>query len=464
MENIKVYFENIQQTIAETIRNANSSIKIALAYFNDKELFEILNQKALKGIQVDLIISSEESSYINNVYDLINFVKSGGNCLVVSTNAAGLMHHKFCIIDESILITGSYNWTVKAATRNFENIIVFYDQALIQDYLNEFERLKKISESKFDFYTGLQSINELLRISFSPSSNSTINACDLKTGFKAVDSISGKIKSSSLNVIAARPSIGSTSLLINIIKNLLDENCNIALFSLDMPSLAIVDRLIAVNSNLIPLNRLFNRELHEDEWKQLDASLKNIINKNLYIDDTPDLTLKELELAIIKQSQTIKIDLICIDYIELLRIDKKLDNTNKFQRDTELELIIKELKRISKVTGIPILLVSHLNRSSENKNPTKAPLLSEIPNYIEQFSDLLIILHRLDKYGIPTYEDGTSSKGFIDISISRNRYGSTGTCKIKINESSLKISDYQESHWNESNDLVIGSKMNEPFE
>lgn len=137
----KAYFENIKTHIIEELKKANSSIIVAVAWFTDNELFEILCQKATKGVNVELIIANDEININSNInYDRIN--QSGGYfSFDKNDNPNSLMHNKFCLIDLNKTITGSYNWSYKARS-NRENITITSDSSLALQFARQFYKLK----------------------------------------------------------------------------------------------------------------------------------------------------------------------------------------------------------------------------------------------------------------------------------------------------------------------------------
>lgn len=149
---MKVYFKEIKEEIIKELNKAKLSINIAVAWFTDRDLFEILRRKASEGIRINLLIANDSINHDSNIdYDSLNNYLGCEFHFIGNVNGLGirsqLMHHKFCIIDDKVLVTGSYNWTIKAKF-NSESISVLEEQAVIQDYKTEFYTLMKKEESK----------------------------------------------------------------------------------------------------------------------------------------------------------------------------------------------------------------------------------------------------------------------------------------------------------------------------
>lgn len=435
---VQAVFDEIKQTISNEIDNASSSILIALAYFNDKDLFELLCKKATDGVKVEIIVSSEDDSYLNGTLDYQRLVNSGGICLFTDNIDNGLMHHKFCLIDENTIITGSYNWTNKAATSNYENIIVVKDaNDLFYNYIHEFEKLKTISNSKLTFANSFKNIRD-----FNSTLIEEINNRSDGFGYEAIDKILHGFQKPGLYSICARPSIGSTTMILNVINNFSQKDKSILLFSLDLSSIVVVKRLIS-NVSGIPFDKIISGNLDKHDWLSFENAQKELSDREIFIDDTADLTIKDIELSILKQLGKQSLDLIVIDYLELMKVERKAENSNKFQRDYELDWIVRELKRISKVTNIPILVVSQLNRQNDNRENKlyKTPQINEIQNYIEQYSDVVTILNRPEFYHITEDALGYSLLNVLEITIAKNKFGDTGDVKLYLDKRTLKISN-----------------------
>ena len=142
--NTQAYFNHIAEQITQQLQKAQQSVHIAVAWFTDASLFELLCKKSKQGVRIQLMLMNDE---INNTcgidYNLL--VKAGGKVWKAGNENENLMHNKFCIIDGEIVINGSYNWTNKAK-QNHESITVIEDKGLASQFIDEFFFLKKNSE------------------------------------------------------------------------------------------------------------------------------------------------------------------------------------------------------------------------------------------------------------------------------------------------------------------------------
>lgn len=158
----KAFFTNIEQVLLSNIKNAKTTIKVAVAWFSNSKLFDLLLDKQKSGIQVQLIMSDDIRNVTNHRMNLEDLARLGGLIRVSQTK---FMHHKFCIIDDRILITGSYNWTQKAENQNLENVILSTDLSLILQFKEEYDKLTQktnlitnIAKSEFKQYEDTENI------------------------------------------------------------------------------------------------------------------------------------------------------------------------------------------------------------------------------------------------------------------------------------------------------------------
>ena len=150
----KALFDSIALSIMELIDKANTSIKIAMAWFTNDELFTALLNARNRGISVDLILLDDAINWLPYAPEFNKLIEAGGS-IYIATREIGFMHHKFCIIDDFTTITGSYNWTYYAESRNIENILITDDKSIVKTFEEEFNRIiSKLSSAvacpKFD--------------------------------------------------------------------------------------------------------------------------------------------------------------------------------------------------------------------------------------------------------------------------------------------------------------------------
>ena len=195
----------------------------------------------------------------------------------------------------------------------------------------------------------------------------------LNSSFKDLDSIIQGFQKSDLIIIAGRPSMGKTAFSLNLGKNIVEKyNVPLLIFSLEMSRQQIIYRFISTESN-INANRLKSGKMTEIEWKNLSLSMKKISELPIFIDDNPNLTLIDIRLRLRKIfTKNISNGLVIIDYLQLMKLNSKLEN-----RVQEISYITRNLKILAKEFKVPIIVLSQLSRNVESRT-NKRPMLSDL--------------------------------------------------------------------------------------
>lgn len=286
----------------------------------------------------------------------------------------------------------------------------------------------------------------------------------IPSGFTKLDRLTSGWQKSELIIIAARPSMGKTAFALSMARNMaIDHGKRVAIFSCEMSSVQLVNRLIIAETD-IPGDKIKNGRLSEEEWKQLDTRIKKLVQAPVFIDDTPAISIFELRAKCRRLVAQHKLDIVIVDYLQLMSGPE-----NAGSREQEVSNISRSLKSIAKELNVPILALSQLNRSVEMRGGTKRPLLSDLreSGAIEQDADMVVFIHRQDKFGIPTFEDGTSTKGIAEIILAKNRNGPVDDVRLRFREERAQFVDIDDfeidlsPEFRESaQSITIGSKMN----
>jgi len=286
----------------------------------------------------------------------------------------------------------------------------------------------------------------------------------IPSGFTKLDRLTSGWQKSELIIIAARPSMGKTALALSMARNMaIDHGKKVAIFSCEMSSIQLVNRLIIAETD-IPGDKIKNGRLSEEEWKQLDSRIKKLVQAPIYIDDTPAITVTELRAKSRRLMAQHKLDLIIIDYLQLMTGPQ-----NSGSREQEVSNISRSLKSIAKELNVPVIALSQLNRSAELRGGLKRPQLSDLreSGAIEQDADMVVFIHRQDKFGIVTFEDGSSTKGIAEIILAKNRNGPVDDIRLRFREEKalfVDIEDFEtDSEFESQNNkqsMTFGSKMN----
>ena len=247
----------------------------------------------------------------------------------------------------------------------------------------------------------------------------------IPTGYTDLDKVTSGWQKSDLVIIAGRPAMGKTSFALSLAKNIaVDYNNPIAFFSLEMNNVQLVNRLVS-NVCEIPGSKILNGQLAQDEWARLDNNIRLLEEAPLYIDDTPGLSIFELRTKARRLVREKGVKVIMIDYLQLMNA-----NGMKFgNRQEEVSTISRSLKGLAKELDIPILALSQLNRTVENRDGLdgKRPQLSDLreSGAIEQDADMVLFVHRPEYYHIFQDEKGNDLHGMAQIIIAKHRKGAT---------------------------------------
>ncbi len=249
-------------------------------------------------------------------------------------------------------------------------------------------------------------------------------ATGLRTGFKDFDRMTSGLQKADLILIAARPSMGKTAFALNILQHIsIREQKSVAMFSLEMSKESLVNRMLSSYAK-IDANRLRTGDLPTEDMDKISESVYPMSTAKLYIDDTPGISVNELRAKARKLKLEKGLDLIVIDYLQLMSGPKKSES-----RQQEVSDISRGLKAIARELEVPIIALSQLSRANE-KRPDKKPMLSDIRDSgaIEQDADLVCFIHREEYYNKDIADE---ERGIAEIIIAKQRNGETGTIRLR---------------------------------
>lgn len=241
------------------------------------------------------------------------------------------------------------------------------------------------------------------------------------TGLADLDSKTQGLQRSDLVLLAARPSMGKTALGLNICKNAaVKKDAVVAMFSLEMAKEQYVQRMMAAES-LVSLTGIRTGHLSQDEWPLLVQGVSRLSNANIYIDDTPAITVSEVRAKCRRLKIEHGLDIVLIDYLQLMSGGKAES------RQQEISNISRGLKALARELDCPVLALSQLSRAPEQRADHR-PMLSDLreSGAIEQDADIVMFLYR-DEYYFPEKED---NKNVAELIIGKQRNGETGTIKL----------------------------------
>jgi len=250
------------------------------------------------------------------------------------------------------------------------------------------------------------------------------------TGFSNLDRVTGGFQKSDMIVLAARPGMGKTAFVLSLARNAaVDYKKGVVIFSLEMSSLQLVNRLIASETE-ISAEKLKKGNLEPYEWEQLNARIGKLTNAPIYINDTPGLSVFELRAQCRRLKAEKDIQMVIIDYLQLMTSAAD----GKGNREQEISNISRAIKGIAKELDIPVIALSQLSRAVETRGGDKRPQLSDLreSGAIEQDADMVMFIYRPEYYGITADEEGNTTQGMAELIIAKHRNGSTEDVKIRF--------------------------------
>jgi replicative DNA helicase len=262
----------------------------------------------------------------------------------------------------------------------------------------------------------------------------------LATGFTDLDTMTAGLQPSDLIIIAGRPSMGKTALALAIAAHVATlEQKSVAIFSMEMPGDALAVRLLAALGR-VNQQHLRTAQLSDEEWINLTAAISSLSKMPLFIDDTPALTPTELRTRARRfKREHSDLGLIVIDYLQLMQTPREGES-----RAAEIATISRSIKALAKELNVPIIALSQLNRSLEQRT-NKRPIMSDLreSGSLEQDADLIIFIYRDE-----VYREDSANKGIAEIIIGKQRNGPIGIVRLTFLHQFTKFENYTESNYN----------------
>ena len=250
------------------------------------------------------------------------------------------------------------------------------------------------------------------------------------TGFKDLDRMTSGWQRSDMIVIAARPAMGKTAFVLSMARNTaVDYNMGVAIFSLEMSSVQLIKRLISAEAR-IDAEKLRKGNIADHEFQQIHTRIAKLSKAPIYIDDTPGISIFELRAKCRRMKQKHDIQVVIIDYLQLMTAGTGKNNGN---REQEISQISRSIKEIAKELNVPVIALSQLSRSVEQRGGDKRPVLSDLreSGAIEQDADIVSFIYRPEYYGLLEDDQGPTS-GMGDIIVAKHRNGSTDTVRLRF--------------------------------
>ncbi len=384
-----------------------------------QKIYQAMLDNYIKNVAVDYVTVSkvletkgelEEVGGLSYITDLTNYVPS----------AANYKHYQDIIRNDSILrqiIEASQTTINDAFEQSDAGVVLSKAEKLIFDI----GQMKSRSSLEHIKYGVNEAIDMMEKLAIDPNANSGV-----KTGFPTLDKITNGFKPGELIIIAARPGIGKTTLAVNFaINSAVKYGKSVAMFDLEMSSLQVAQRYICATGR-VPMDYVKGGTKDNNVWATIFETKKILENSNIYIDDTTTITPAEILSKCRRLKAQHGLDMVIIDYLQLMKAEKQSKDGNRQQEVADLT---RSIKLAARELGVPILLLSQLNRESE-KRADKTPQLSDLreSGSIEQDADIVMFIADFaDESAKDTNDDALD----YTLVIAKHRNGMRGNIPIK---------------------------------
>ncbi len=256
----------------------------------------------------------------------------------------------------------------------------------------------------------------------------------VSTGFGALDELTSGLQRSDLIIIAARPSVGKTAFALSLALNAARQDRSIALFSLEMSAEQLFFRLLSMDSH-VPLKAIRTGQIPKSQQQEVSKTFVRLERLPVYLDDSPLLSLLEMGAKLRRLKVSKGLDMVIVDYLQLMRGTGKFENRNQ-----EVSSISRGLKALAKELAVPVVALSQLSRAPEKRGEGKEPILSDLRDSgsIEQDADLVMFLHRSTN---PRAEE-SESRGRAKLIVAKQRNGPTNTVTLTFLEHEVQFANY----------------------
>ncbi len=396
-----------------------------------KEIFESMMDIYDRGEPVDLVTVSEQLRQ-RGTLEAVGGVAYISDLSMAVPSTANVRYYVGIVEEKSILrrLISACNEVIKQsyeASEDIELIIDYAEKSIFQvtqrNTISDFEPIKTIL---LDTYARIEEL-----------SKNKDKIIGVPTGFKDFDQKTSGLHPSDLILVAARPSMGKTSFVLNIAQYAaLHANIPVAIFSLEMSKDQLVQRMLSSESN-IELQKIRTGELDENDWIKLVEAAGPLSQAPIFIDDTPGITVMEMR----SKARRLKIEkglgMLIVDYIQLMSGRGKAES-----RQQEISEISRSLKALARELSVPVVALSQLSRAPEARSDHR-PMLSDLreSGAIEQDADVVAFLYR-DEY----YNPDTDKKNIAEVIISKQRNGPTGTVELVWLGQFTKFANYEKTH------------------
>ncbi|MEK8128966.1 replicative DNA helicase [Paenibacillus filicis] len=396
-----------------------------------KHIFEAMIEIAEANEPVDLITLTARLQNKQQLEEIggITYLSELANAVPTAAN----VDYYAQIVEEKSMLRR----LIRAATQIVSNGYAGEDE--VGTLLSDAEaRIMEISQARSG--AGFIAIRDVLMEVFEKVEmlfNQKGSTTGIKSGFSDLDKMTSGFQRSDLIIVAARPSVGKTAFALNIAQNIgVREKETVAIFSLEMGAAQLVQRMICAEAN-VDAGRMRTGFLEPDDWEKLTMAIGSLSEANIYIDDSPSVTVADIRAKCRRLKKERGLGMILIDYLQLIHGRGKGDN-----RQQEVSEISRTLKQIARELDVPVIALSQLSRGVEQRQD-KRPMMSDLreSGSIEQDADIVAFLYR-DDY----YDKESEKKNIIEIIIAKQRNGPVGTVELAFLKNFNKFVGLDRTH------------------
>ncbi|WP_125710402.1 replicative DNA helicase [Companilactobacillus zhongbaensis] len=435
-----------EQAVLGAVFLSKDALTEAMEYLEPEDFYQHANQLVFQAMvtinevddgPVDAVTIQDELNRTNHLEDVGGLPYIANLANAVPTAAHTEYYAK--IVKQKSVLRSLINAATNIVNRSFD------ENEDLDSIIDASEReIMDVSENRS--HQGFRKISDVVKSSFAEIQklyDQDTDVTGLSTGYKDLDAMTTGLHPDELIILAARPGVGKTAFALNLVENAaMKSNATVAMFSLEMSAESLINRMLC-STGSIDANALRTGQLDENQWGSLVVAMGNLADSDVYIDDTPGVKMAEIRSKCRRlEKEQGKVDLVVVDYLQLI------EGTGQENRQQEVSVISRNMKKLAKELHCPIIALSQLSRGVEARQD-KRPMLSDLreSGSIEQDADIVSFLYR-DDYYRDEDEDGNSEPedqedqdvGEVEVIIAKNRSGPRGTAKLLFVKSYNKFS------------------------
>lgn len=435
-----------EQAVLGAVFLSKDALTEAMEYLEPEDFYQHANQLVFQAMvtinevddgPVDAVTIQDELNRTNHLEDVggLPYIANLANAVPTAANT----EYYAKIVKQKSVLRSLINAATNIVNRSFD------ENEDLDSIIDASEReIMDVSENRS--HQGFRKISDVVKSSFAEIQklyDQDTDVTGLSTGYKDLDAMTTGLHPDELVILAARPGVGKTAFALNLVENAaMKSNATVAMFSLEMSAESLINRMLC-STGSIDANALRTGQLDENQWGSLVVAMGNLADSDVYIDDTPGVKMAEIrsKCRCLEKEQG-KVDLVVVDYLQLI------EGTGQENRQQEVSVISRNMKKLAKELHCPIIALSQLSRGVEARQD-KRPMLSDLreSGSIEQDADIVSFLYR-DDYYRDEDEDGNSEPedqedqdvGEVEVIIAKNRSGPRGTAKLLFVKSYNKFS------------------------